>query len=416
MNNNENKLLDLMPDMLCDEELISALSFLPDYDNSIRCESKTVRLMALEQLSEIYIASSMTLEIYSKLYLATRHSLKKKLSKLSYQQRTENFKAIMQMNNSSVLGGADSFTIIGTSGVGKSTAVNKAMELIARNGIIETDNPYMKVIPCMVIQCPFDCSAKGLLFEILRKADILLGTDYYSTALRRKATIDILVGSVSQIALNHIGLLVVDEIQNVVNNKYGKNLVSMLTQLINSSGISICMVGTPDVSDFLEQAVQLARRSLGLKYYRMSLNDDFLKLCRTLFSYQYTKHETELSPVIVSWLYEHSAGIAALVVSLIRDAQEIAILNGTEELNLNSLREAYNRRCGTMHYYIETTKLQTLPTTTRISKKAGATEIQAVEPSDGEVSIEYLAGVAKSSHCDIVPLIKKYFPVTEVRI
>ncbi len=413
---NENKLLSLMPDMLCDDELISALSCTPPYDKGIRNESKTVRLLALEQLSEIYIPSSMTLEIYSKLYLATRHSLAKKLSKASYIQRTENFKAIMQLNNSSVLGGADSFTIIGTSGVGKSTAVSKAIELISQNGLIELDDPYMKVIPCMVVQCPFDCSAKGLLFEILRKADALLGTDYYSTALRRKATIDVLIGSVSQIALNHIGLLVVDEIQNVVNNKFGKNLVSMLTQLINNSGISICMVGTPDVSDFLEQAVQLARRSLGLKYSRMSLNDDFLKLCHTFFSYQYTKHETELTPAIVSWLYEHSAGIAALVVSLIRDAQEIAILNGTEELSLETLREAYNRRCSTMHYYIETTKLQTLPATTQICKKVTSMAVQTVEPSDGDISIEYLAGVAKSAQTDIVPLLKKHFPVTEVRI
>lgn len=405
-----------MPDMLCDEELISALSCKPPYDKSIRNESKTVRLLALEQLSDIYIPSSMTLEIYSKLYLATRHSLAKKLSKASYRQRTENFKAIMQLNNSSVLGGADSFTIIGTSGVGKSTAVSKTIELISQNGLIELDDPYMKVIPCMVVQCPFDCSAKGLLFEILRKADALLGTDYYSTALRRKATIDVLIGSVSQIALNHIGLLVVDEIQNVVNNKFGKNLVSMLTQLINNSGISICMVGTPDVSDFLEQAVQLARRSLGLKYYRMSLNDDFLKLCHTFFSYQYTKHETELTPAIVSWLYEHSAGIAALVVSLIRDAQEIAILNGTEELSLETLREAYNRRCSSMHYYIETTKLQALPATTQICKKVTSMAVQTVEPSDGDISIEYLAGVAKSAHTDIVPLLKKHFPVTEVRI
>ncbi len=414
--NNENKLLSLMPDMLCDEELISALSCKPPYDKGIRNESKTVRLLALEQLSDIYIPSSMTLEIYSKLYLATRHSLAKKLSKASYRQRTENFKAIMQLNNSSVLGGADSFTIIGTSGVGKSTAVSKAIELISHNGLIELDDPYMKVIPCMVVQCPFDCSAKGLLFEILRKADTLLGTDYYSTALRRKATIDVLIGSVSQVALNHIGLIVVDEIQNVVNNKFGKNLVSMLTQLINNSGISICMVGTPDVSEFLEQAVQLARRSLGLKYYRMSLNDDFLKLCHTFFSYQYTKHETELTPAIVSWLYEHSAGIAALVVSLIRDAQEIAILNGTEELSLETLREAYNRRCSTMHYYIETTKLQALPTTTRISKKEPTIPVQVIEPADSDISIEYLAGVAKSAHTDIVPLLKKHFPVTEVRI
>ena len=53
--NNENKLLSLMPDMLCDDELISALSYKPHYDKDIRNESKTVRLLALEQLQRLCI-------------------------------------------------------------------------------------------------------------------------------------------------------------------------------------------------------------------------------------------------------------------------------------------------------------------------------------------------------------------------
>ena len=45
--------------------------------------------------------------------------------------------------------------------------------------------------------------------------------------------------------MNHVGILIVDEIQNVCKSKNGKNLVGMLTQLINNSGISIAMVCTP---------------------------------------------------------------------------------------------------------------------------------------------------------------------------
>ncbi|MDQ9822301.1 hypothetical protein RFZ44_02805, partial [Acinetobacter sp. 163] len=64
---------------------------------------------------------------------------------------------------------------------------------------------------------------KGLLLEILRKVDEVLETHYYSNALRARATTDMLIGSVSQVALNHIGMLIVDEIQNVVNSKNGKS-------------------------------------------------------------------------------------------------------------------------------------------------------------------------------------------------
>ena len=118
---------------------------------------------------------------------------------------------------------------------------------------------------------------KGLLLEILRRVDEYLESNYYENAIKRKSTADALIGCVSQIALNHIGILIVDEIQNVVNSKNGKSLVGVLTQLINNSGISICMVGTPESSVFFEQAMQLARRSLGLQYGEMEFGKEFVR-------------------------------------------------------------------------------------------------------------------------------------------
>lgn len=206
----------------------------------------------------------------------------------------------------SIIGGSDSFSIIGCSGIGKSTAIIRAIDLIGKNGIIELKEPNTKIIPFVVVQCPFDCSVKGLLLEILRQVDEQIGSDYYSKGMKARVTTDMLIGSVSQVALNHIGLLVVDEIQNVVNNKGGNSLVGMLTQLINSSGISICMVGTPESTPFFEQALQLARRSLGLHYNTLEYNQYFCDFCKTIFEYQYTKEKVEISDNIINWLYEHS--------------------------------------------------------------------------------------------------------------
>ena len=192
--------------------------------------------------------------------------------------------------NISILGGSDSFTIIGTSGIGKSSAISRAISLITENRIIETDKPYTKIIPCLIVQCPFDSSVKGLLLEILRKVDEELGTDHYIHAVKSRAsTTDMLIGAVSSIALNNIGMLVVDEIQNVVNSKNGKSLIGALTQLINNSGISICMVGTPESTVFFEQAMQLARRSVGLQYTTMNYDDYFQSFCKIIFKYQFLK-------------------------------------------------------------------------------------------------------------------------------
>lgn len=410
---NISELLRSLPKMKAGQDLIAEMTVLPEYSSSICTEHEAVRLIALSDIYKIYLPSQMSVEIYSKLYLALLRSLQKKCSKAAVHQQRENFKAIRQHEYNGILGGSDSFTIIGTSGIGKSSAINRAIDLITAGGIIETKDPYRKVIPCVVIQCPFDASVKGLLLEVLRKVDEYLNSNYYENALRVRATTDMLIGSVSQVALNHIGLLVVDEIQHVVNNKNGKNLIGSLTQLINNSGISICMIGTPESSAFFEQAMQLARRSIGLRYNAIECNAYFRDLCRTLFSYQYVRKESVLTDSIIEWLYEHSSGVISVVVSLVHDAQEIAILNGSEVLSIETLNAAYQQRLSMLHGFIEPNiKKANYASQHRIEAVYAETDA----PFEDSQLIFHLVTQAKHSQLDIVTLMREHFHVSEVAI
>lgn len=407
-----------LPEMKSGNELISALSIIPEYDETICQQNQAVRLMALSDLYQIYIPSQMSLEIYSKLYLALLRSMQKKGTQMAIKQRYENYKAIQQQSYSGILGGSDSFTIIGTSGIGKSSAISRAISLITENRIIETDKPYTKIIPCLIVQCPFDSSVKGMLLEILRKVDEELGTDHYNHAIKsRAATTDMLIGSVSSIALNHIGMLVVDEIQNVVNSKNGKSLIGALTQLINNSGVSICMVGTPESTLFFEQAMQLARRSVGLQYTTMKYDEYFQSFCKIIFKYQFLKNQTEITAAITEWLYEHSAGVVSVVVSLIHDAQEIAILTGKEVLNLDTLNEAYQQRLTLLHGYIQPSVIQNKPTTKKKKTAASIKKNQTQsQPKQEGYSITEIAEKAKAENLDVVELLKEVYTIVEVSV
>lgn len=407
-----------LPEMKSGNELISALSIIPEYDETICQQNQAVRLMALSDLYQIYIPSQMSLEIYSKLYLALLRSMQKKGTQMAIKQRYENYRAIQQQSYSGILGGSDSFTIIGTSGIGKSSAISRAISLITENRIIETDKPYTKIIPCLIVQCPFDSSVKGLLLEILRKVDEELGTDHYIHAIKSRAsTTDMLIGAVSSIALNNIGMLVVDEIQNVANSKNGKNLIGALTQLINNSGISICMVGTPESTVFFEQAMQLARRSVGLQYTTMKYDEYFESFCKIIFKYQFLKNRTEITAAITQWLYEHSAGVISVVVSLIHDAQEIAILTGKEVLNLDTLNEAYQQRLSLLHGYIQPSVIQNKPTTRKKKTAASVKKNQTQsKPKQEGYSITEIAERAKAENLDVVELLKEVYTVVEVAI
>lgn len=409
-----NEIVHSLPPMLTGKEFSSALTVLPDYDDSIRDESNAVRLMALSDLERIYLPSQMTHEIYIKLYLSLIRSLQKKQTKLAIKQRYENNRAIQKQAYNGILGGSDSYTIIAPSGVGKSSAINRAVSLITENRMIKTQEPFSKIIPCLVVQCPFDASTKGLMLEILRNVDEELETNYYHQAVRsRTMTTDVLIGTVATVALNHIGLLIVDEVQNVTTNKNGRSLIGALTQVINCSGISICLVGMPECTTFFEQAVQLARRSLGLQYGTLEYDDYFCDFCKTVFDYQYVRTRTEITPAITQWLYEHSAGVISVVISLIRDAQEIAILNGKEVLNIETLNEAYRKRLSMLHAYIEPEISRIQQCGTPQKKKTPTLPVQAYA-GNGVMSIVEIADEARKSNVDIVSLLRKHITVEEV--
>ena len=403
-----------LPRMLTGTELTDALQVIPPYDPRIRQQDTATRLIALSDLYRIYLPGSMSAEIYTKCYLALLRSLQKKSSKLAVQQSYQNARARRGLEYEGIIGGSDSFTIIGSSGIGKSSAISRAISVISTSGIIEVDEPYTRIIPSLTVQCPFDASVKGLLLEILRKIDDALDSSYYTNALRVRATSDMLIGSVSQAVLNHVGLLIIDEIQNITTHRNGKTLIASMMQLINNSGISIGLVGTPECLPFFEKAMPLARRSLGLQYTRMEYDQYFYDLCSILYHYQYIQQPAEMTPNIVDWLYEHSGGILSLVVCLIHDAQEIAILDGSEELSLTSLNAAFLKRMSLLHGHIAPSANKK-HSSTIASPSTTSFPALANEALD-TISLTAIVSTAKEQCIDAATALRPFITIEEVNV
>ena len=169
-----------MPRMLTGDELDAALRIEPKYDESIMRATEAERLIALQDLYSVYIPTDMSREVYTKLYLALLRSMSKKQSLPAIRQFSENQKIIKGKEYSSIIGGSDSFTVIGDSGIGKSATVSRVVDMISSQRVIDLPNS-MCIIPCVQVQTPADCSVKGLLFEVLRKVDEILNL-YYELA------------------------------------------------------------------------------------------------------------------------------------------------------------------------------------------------------------------------------------------
>jgi hypothetical protein len=345
------KLSEHLRPMLFGQQLVDALAVIPkpiDISNL----SPADRLQKLQMLNDVFIPSLMSVEIYSKLYLATVRALDRKDNLELVKLQNENFKNIREgLPLSSGVGSGDSFSMLGTPGIGKSSAIGRAVSVITGNKLIRIEKPFQSIIPILIIQAPFDSSPKTLLVEIARKVDEQIGTNYLKDATRVTINTSGLISLIANVLINHCAVLVIEEAQNFVLSKTGRFMMGALLQLINASRISMVFVGTPKAKELFEGEEFLARRTLGSEYTRMDYDSEFKRTVEILYNYQFVTQQSNLDESMLSFLYQASQGVMNSLVALLIGAQEIAILNGTEILNLTTLNKAFVQRLGVLENY-----------------------------------------------------------------
>ena len=98
-----------------------------------------------------------------------------------------------------------------------------------------------------------------------------------------------------------------------------------------------------------------------------------------------------------------------MVVSLIHDAQEIAILEGKEDLNLETLNEAYSKRMEMMYCYVNFNRK-------KIEKPKKQKQEIPPENDVSETVILDCVRVAKSTGVELITLLKSRIAVEEIAI
>ena len=218
-----NPFIEALPPMLSGKDLIHALAVIPPYNDSDRDRSTGERLQLLSSLYEFYQPLSMTIDLYCEIYTAMQHCYGQ-YSPQSEAAAFQNGYSLMHGNAlAASIGGGNSFSVIGVSGLGKSTALQRVLSLfpqVIEHTSYHGQNFYCHQIPYLVVQTPHDASIKALILDIYLQIDSLVGTSYQKDALSRRLSIDVLVSQLNQIVrVNHIGLLVIDELQNIAYRK-----------------------------------------------------------------------------------------------------------------------------------------------------------------------------------------------------
>ena len=400
-----NNYSELLPPLLIGNELKINLQLLPEYKTDYGYLSAPQRIIKLMDIYKVFVPLSMTEEIYHKLYMMTMLSFSQKGNTVAIKRANDIHNWKGNGNFHGVITGATSASIIGNSGIGKSSSIQRSINLIG--DIIETDS--LRLIPVLTVVCPFDCNYRGLLLQILISIDEKIGSKYYDNAVKQRMNAQQILCMTCQACQLYVGVLVIDEIQFLVGHQ---QLYQMILQLINVSNISVLLVGTDECISFFEETPQMARRGSGLRLKALENNEEFKSLVRIMFQYQYTQNQTPLTDSILYWLYEHTAGNISALVSLLHDAQEIAILNGTETLNIQTLTEAYTKRMESMHVFVEQKKKKLSKTSSKPKEKNLQTIKKQAVTLEG--TIKEISYFIKDNNLNAAKHYKKYFNVEEI--
>ncbi|MFC0212126.1 ATP-binding protein [Paenibacillus chartarius] len=239
-------------------------------------------------------------------------------------------------------------SIVGLSGMGKTTTVNRIMRLIPQlivHSSYQGKNLSMMQVPWIKLETPFDGSLKSLSLDFMAKVDQLIGSNYFEKyGKKSRLSTNVLLPLMGQIARSiNLGVIIFDEVQHLTASRSGaEKVLNYFVTLVNEIGIPIIFISTPKGIGILQSEFRQARRSSAqgdLLMDRLQKDAVWDLFVQGLGRYQWTKYVIEMDEELNAALYETSMGIVDLACKIFAMAQLRSISTGKEKLTPSLIRK-----------------------------------------------------------------------------
>ena len=342
----DNPFLAALPEMLPRDEFLSTIRSTPGLPHDLPRMSPEERRQSLPMLASLFVPLDYMYAVYDQLYRAIRET---------YTTRTA-MEEIRQINalfcgkeNISYATQAASGSVLGVPGIGKTSTIRRALETMPQ--VIEhteyMGQPfYCKQVLYLRIECPSDCSVKTLALNLLSALDRAIGSDYLHQLISLRSIAASAVATQVKILCmtHHVGLLLVDEIQNAVEtaqrNRQIKPLLKFLVELTNDTATAVYFVGTPAAEQLFTSQEHLKRRTRGIRLLPLKPDGTYRRFLEQLCPYQLTPQQAPLTEKLANKLFDYSGGIPAYIVKIFQETQAQALLLGQARMDERVMQRA----------------------------------------------------------------------------
>ncbi|WP_256346988.1 ATP-binding protein [Pseudomonas gingeri] len=241
-----NPLIECLPEILTDVDVVRRIGNTPAQpDDAERALDPKLRGHGINRLKDVVVPFEIHLrleDLFSQL-IRYGYTGRHPLHASSVRHRLP---SSAEIKGHGFMSTAETMTLIGLSGMGKTTALNAIAKLYPQvishskykqQIFIETQVVWLK------IECPHDGSLRGFCAAFFSSLDAALGIQKYSSRGSTGRSISVMLQSISQLCKAYfIGALIIDEMQHLCSSRGGQDrekLLNFFVTLSNDAGVPL---------------------------------------------------------------------------------------------------------------------------------------------------------------------------------
>lgn len=350
-----NPLIEALPNIISKFDAMDQLAVYPYYDENERNLESHYRCHLIQRLFQYFQPLGNHLDLYNRISIILRQGyIARNPMNIQFTGIFNNgYEAILknniEINNSNTFrSSAAGFTVIGVSGMGKTTTINRIFsnipQVIAHSKYRGKKLSIYQLV-WLKLETPFDGSIKALCLDFFGKVDGLLGTNYFKKYCTSRLSANVMLPVMAQVARNTgLGMLIIDEIQHLNLAKSGgsEKMLNYFVTLVNTIGVPVVLIGTPKAMGVLQSEFRLSRRNSaqGAMFWdRLEKDANWDLLLEGVWDYQWTKKNSPLTQELKDTIYNESQGIIDICIKLYAMAQIRAISSGKEEITVPLIKQ-----------------------------------------------------------------------------